>query len=177
MTGNHQVSVFVGSSVEGLPIVDAIVVNLEQACEVVPWTTMFDPSEYTLEALESSLDGFDFAILVLTADDRVECRGTLSNAPRDNVLLELGLFIGKLGRRRTIVVTDRSVDLKLPSDLAGLTQANYSPHRNGNFRSALGAACVRIKEVITTLGPRNDMALTYSISAVDAVANSSPPTA
>lgn len=159
MTSNSQASVFIGSSVEGLPIVDAIVVNLEHSCEVVPWTTMFGPSEYTLEALESSLEGFDFAILVLTADDIVENRGVLSNAPRDNVLLELGLFIGKLGRRRTMIVRDRSIDLKLPSDLAGLTHASYSPHRSGNHRSALSAACVRIKEVITTLGPRQDLAV------------------
>jgi predicted nucleotide-binding protein len=120
---------------------------------------MFGPSEYTLEALESSLDGFDFAILVLTADDTVESRGALSNAPRDNVLVELGLFMGKLGRRRTMIITDRSIDLKLPTDLAGLTHASYSPHCNGNYRSALGAACVRIKDVITLLGPRDGVAV------------------
>ena len=159
MTINRQSSVFVGSSVEGLPIVDAIVVNLEHACEVVPWTTMFDLGEYTLEALETDLHRFDFAVLVLTADDQIESRGVIASAPRDNVLLELGLFIGKLGRRRTIVVADRSIDLKLPSDLAGLTHASYTPHRNGSHRSALGAACVRIKDVITTLGPRNNLAM------------------
>jgi predicted nucleotide-binding protein len=159
MTPLNPSSVFLGSSVEGLPIVDAIVVNLEHACEIIPWTTMFDPSDYTLEALETNLDRFDFAVLVLTADDQIASRGVLASAPRDNVLLELGLFIGKLGRRRTIVVTDRSIDLKLPSDLAGLTLASYSPHRNGSYRSALGAACVRIKEVIETLGTRPNIAV------------------
>lgn len=159
MTSNTRSSVFVGSSVEGLPMVEAIVVNLERTCEVVPWTTLFGPSEYTIEALEANLDGFDFAILVLTADDIVESRGALLNAPRDNVLVELGLFMGKLGRRRTMIITDRSIDLKLPTDLAGLIHASYSPHRNGNYRSALGAACVRIKDVITLLGPRNDVAI------------------
>lgn len=155
MANDSRPSVFVGSSVEGLPIVEAIVVNLEHTCEVVPWTTMFGPGEYTLEALESNLDGFDFAVLVLTGDDVVGSRGALSNAPRDNVLVELGLFMGKLGRRRTMIVTDRSIDLKLPTDLAGLTHASYSPHRNGNYRAAMGAACVRIKDVITSLGSRN----------------------
>jgi predicted nucleotide-binding protein len=159
MTNNSQASVFVGSSVEGLPIVEAIVVNLEHTCEVVPWTTLFEPGEFTLESLETNLDRFDFAILVLTGDDIIESRGTLASTPRDNVLIELGLFIGKLGRRRTMIVADRSIDLKLPTDLAGLTHASYSPHRNGNFRSALGAACVRIKDVINSLGLREDVAL------------------
>lgn len=154
MNNQPRPSVFIGSSVEGLPIVDAIVVNLEHTCEVVPWTTLFEPGEFTLESLESSLDDFDFAILIMTADDIVESRGTQTNAPRDNVLIELGLFMGKLGRRRTMIVTDRTIDLKLPSDLAGLTQATYSPHRNGNYRSALGAACVRMKNLIESLGVR-----------------------
>ena len=44
-----------------------------------------------------SLDRFDFAILVLTADDLVASRDVLSTAPRDNVLFELGLFMGGLG--------------------------------------------------------------------------------
>ena len=159
MTTNLHPSAFVGSSVESLPIVDAIVVNLERACEVVPWTTLFKPGEFTLEAIESCVDGFDFALMVLSADDIVASRGVSSNAPRDNILLELGLFIGKLGRRRTIIVKDRSIDLKLPSDLAGLTCATYVPPRSGNYRSALSAACVHIKDVISSLGIRSEFAL------------------
>jgi predicted nucleotide-binding protein len=157
MTKDSHPTVFVGSSVESLPIVDAIVVNLEHTCEVVPWTTLFEPGEYTLEALESKLDGFDFAILVLGADDIVASRGVSSNVPRDCVLLELGLFMGKLGHRRTMIVKDRSIDLKLPSDLDGLTCATFAPHRNGNCRSALSAACVRIKDVIGRLGARSGL--------------------
>ena len=158
MSIDNRPSVFVGSSVEGLPIVDAIVVNMERDCEVVPWTALFEPGEFTLEALESYLDRFDFAIL-FTADVSVESRGATSNAPRDNVLVELGLFMGKLGRRRTIVIVDRSVDMRLPTDLAGLTFATYAPHHSGNYRSSVSAACIRIKDVIASLGPRTRTAV------------------
>jgi len=147
-------SVFIGSSVEGLEIVDAILILLEHSCEVVSWTTIFDPGEFTLECLESRLDDFDFAILVMTADDVVESRGSRSSAPRDNLLVELGLFLGRLGRHRTIIVSDRTADLRLPSDLAGLTQATYLPPTSGTYRSALGAACVRIRDVMALHGCR-----------------------
>jgi len=47
---------------------------------------------------------FDFAALVLTADDLTASRQVVSLGPRDNVLFELGLFMGRLGRSRTFVI-------------------------------------------------------------------------
>ena len=152
-------AVFVGSSAEGLPVVEAIAVNLEHCCEVVPWPTVFGTSEYSLESLETRLDRFDFAILVMTADDITKSRGTVSLAARDNVLLELGIFIGALGRRRTMIVADRSVEIKIPSDLAGINSADFIPPSSGNYCSALSAACFRMKEVIGSLGFRKRLAV------------------
>jgi predicted nucleotide-binding protein len=154
MAAIERPSVFIGSSIEGLRIVDAIVVLLEHECELVPWTTIFHPGGFTLEQLELKVDEFDFAILVMTADDFIESRGSRRPAPRDNLLIELGLFIGRLGRRRTIVVTDRTVEIKLPTDLNGIIHASYSPPNSGNYRSALAGACVRIKDLMASLGTR-----------------------
>ena len=86
---------------------------------------MFGLSEGTLESLVKKLPGFDFAILVLTPDDVAITRGEAEQLPRDNVLFELGLFMGKLGRDRCFVVDDRSKQMKLPSDLAGVTPATF----------------------------------------------------
>src|SRR5690606_27330490 len=122
-----------------------LVVNLEHDCEVVPWTTVFGASDYTLEALESNLDRFDFAVLVMSADDLIERRDARGRVPRDNVLVELGISLGKLGRKRTVMVADRSRDMILPTDLDGVTLATYMPHRSGNYHAALAPACVKIK--------------------------------
>jgi hypothetical protein len=161
---DRRPSVFVGSSAEGLPIAEAIQLNLDRACEVVIWSQgVFGLSGGTLETLVEKAADFDFAVLVVTPDDMTQSRGKLQQSPRDNVLLELGLFIGVLGRKRSFVVYDRSADIKLPSDLAGVTHAGYQPHSSGNLQASVGAACTQIKGAITELGPRERQRLTFEI--------------
>ncbi len=116
---------------------------------------MFGLGEGTLETLVDRLDYFDFASLVLTPDDLLKSRKGSSPSPRDNVLLELGLFIARLGRRRTFIVYDRSAFLRLPSDLAGVTSATFEPHASQNWQAALGAACTQIEIAVRDLGTRN----------------------
>lgn len=153
---DRRPGVFIGSSREGLPIAEALQVNLDRACEVVVWSQgVFGLGGGTLETLVEKLPEFDFAVLILTADDLVESRGEEQPSPRDNVLLELGLCLGALGRERTFVVYDRTSKIKLPSDLAGVTNADYQPHANGNLQAALGAACTLIKGRIGELKVRN----------------------
>jgi hypothetical protein len=149
-------SVFVGSSTEGLKIAKVLQVLLDHACEVTIWSQgVFGLSQGTLESLVHALDQYDFAILVLTADDLVSSREASSSAPRDNVLFELGLFMGGLGRDRTYIVYDRTAGLKLPSDLAGVSAATFEPHASGNLQSALGAAATRVEEQVARLGVRD----------------------
>ena len=149
-------SFFVGSSTEGLRIAKALQVLLDHACEVTIWSQgVFGLGQGTLESLVLALDEYDFAVLVLTADDLVTSRDALSAAPRDNVLFELGFSMGGLGRSRTFIVYDRTAGLKLPSDLAGVTPATFEPHLSGNLQSALGAAATRVEEQVIRLGLRD----------------------
>ena len=72
---------------------------------------------------------------------------------RDNVLFELGLFMGRLGRSRTFVVRPRHGDVKLPSDLAGVTAALYDwPRSDNDKRAAVGPACDELRRAIRSLG-------------------------
>jgi CAP12/Pycsar effector protein, TIR domain len=109
-------------------------------------------SEGTMESLVNTLDSYDFAILVVTPDDLIESRGEKREAPRDNVLIELGLFIGGLGRTRTFIVVDRTARLKLPSDLAGITPATYQPPTSGTLQAAVGPACTAIEQAVKKMG-------------------------
>ncbi len=151
MITRERPAIFVGSSTEGLPIVEAIQVNLERPFEIVPWTAIFEPSEYCLESLDKKIGEFEASIFVITGDDVVRSRGTKKLSPRDNVLLEIGVSIGKLGKDRTILLRDRSLDIKLPSDLEGLNSVSFEPPTKGTWESSLGAACSRIRRKIQKL--------------------------
>ena len=147
--------VFIGSSAEGLDMAKAVQANLEYSCECQIWSQgLFGLSSGTLETLVKSIDKFDFAILVLTEDDITISRGNEQKSPRDNVIFELGLFIGGLGQKRTFIVIDRNGKIKLPSDLAGITPASFEPPVNGTIQSAVGTACLQIEQAIKELGSR-----------------------
>ncbi|MGH3934432.1 MAG: TIR domain-containing protein [Pseudonocardiaceae bacterium] len=153
-------ALFVGSSSEGLRIAQAVQVCLDSVCEVELWTQgVFGLMQGTLESLVMALSRFDFAILVLTADDLTISRDMENAAARDNVLFELGLFIGSLGRDRTFMIYDRTDPPALPSDLAGITAATFAPHATRNLVAALGAPCAKIQSGIERLGVRENKGL------------------
>ncbi|MFD8542545.1 TIR domain-containing protein [Streptomyces sp. NPDC059649] len=150
-------SLFVGSSSEGLRIAEAVQVVLDDVCEVELWTQgSFGLTQGTLESLVSALPRFDFALLVLTADDLTVSRNVERPTARDNVLFELGLFIGALGRDRTFMLYDRTNPPAMPSDLAGIAAATFAPQASGNLEAALGAPCTKIRRAVERLGARAD---------------------
>ena len=73
-----------------------------------------------IEKLECHSD-VDFAVVLLTPDDlgaAVATRETLNPRARQNVVLELGYFVGKLGRNRVCAL--HREPLELPSDVLGV---------------------------------------------------------
>jgi predicted nucleotide-binding protein len=71
-----------------------------------------------MEKFEAHAD-VGFAIVLLTPDDVGGSKdGIQSPRPRQNVILELGYFIGRLGRSRVSAL--RVGDLELPSDILGI---------------------------------------------------------
>ena len=166
-------AVFVGSSSETLRIAQTIQYNLDRFCEVELWTQgVFPLTRGTLESLVAAAPRFDFAIFVLTADDLSVSRGIEAPTLRDNVLFELGLFVGALGRDRTFMVYDRNNPPKLPSDLAGVTGTSYQPHSAaGNLTAALGAPCTEIQTAIETLGVRSERVHAQEKAQRDSIAH------
>jgi preprotein translocase subunit SecD len=96
----------------------------------------------------------DFAVLIVTGDDIIESRGQTHATPRDNVIFELGLFMGALGRQRTFIVADQESKPRMPSDLAGLTWLPYRSRPDGNESAAVNEAVLGIKERIREFGHR-----------------------
>lgn len=124
--------IFIGSSLEGLSIAKKISKKLEGVDAKLWNKDVFNPSESNIEALVTQARSSDFALLVLTPDDLVRYRGKKVNAPRDNVIFELGLFMGAIGRDRTYLLTT-SKEMKIPSDLDGITRLCCKFQKNGKM--------------------------------------------
>jgi len=153
--GIKRPSLFIGSSSEGLKFAKAAQQLLDVGCEATIWSQgVFGLGYGTLENLVAAVSQYDFALLILTTDDLTQSRDITAPAPRDNVLFELGLFMGGLGRDRTFILYDRTSSIKLPSDLSGIAMLTFEMHSNGNLRSSLGAAIGAIEERIAQLGGR-----------------------
>ena len=147
-------ALFIASSVEGLTVAEAINANLDHDTHPTLWRAgTFKLGSGALEDLVKKSSTIDFAVFVFTPDDIVTIRKQEIAVARDNVVFELGLFIGALGKERCYVVKPRGVEMHLPSDLLGITTADYVADRpDGDIASALNSACKEIKDQIKALG-------------------------
>jgi predicted nucleotide-binding protein len=92
-----------------------------------------DSGRTVIEKFEEHASGAGFAIILLTADDEGRKKGAASLNPRarQNVVLEFGYFMAKLGRSRVVAIHE--ADVELPSDVSGLLYKSLS----GNWHTEL----------------------------------------
>jgi len=147
---------FVGSSTGSLAVAHALRENLEYHIEVRVWNQgIFDFSASTLSSLLEAISETDFGAFVLAADDLAEIRKEVRRVPRDNVVFELGLFIGGLGRDRTFIVAPRGIaDFAAPDGPPRHHARDLRPEsaRWEPSRSPWPAA-TKIKTAVSRLGP------------------------
>ena len=153
MTLNEFPRVFIASSSESLAVARGLKANLESIAEVRIWDEgLFTPGSYTLEDMLRFTTSFDFAIFVFGADDSVVSRGLQLAAPRDNVILEAGLFYSTLGRERVFLCAPQTTSFKTPSDLMGLKILAFREPSDANYRAATSSASTEIVARINALG-------------------------
>lgn len=85
-----------------------------------------------IEKFEKNSSEADFAIVLLTADDECKSRSEKSFKfrARQNVIFELGFFVGKFSRSNLFILREEGVEI--PSDLNGI---GYTPMNDGWDRS------------------------------------------
>lgn len=148
--------IFLISSKEAIEVARIIQNALSHDFLVTLWTDdVFKVASYPLQILEDKLHDCDFAIAVAHSDDMTESRDENWPSPRDNVIFELGLFMGKLTRQRAILMEPRDEKLKLPSDLAGVTSIPYRYKAGPDAAALMAPACNKLREHIKDLGPYN----------------------
>lgn len=82
-----------------------------------------------IEKLEEYIADVGYAIVLATPDDegKAKSESVTKSRVRQNVVLELGMFLAKLGRERVAILLKEATDFERPSDIQGLI---YIPFQN-----------------------------------------------
>lgn len=158
--------VFVASSGEAVRLAQAVEQNLRSA-EVRVWSTpdVFYPGHNLIDELNRNLKHSDFGVFIFAGDDELKIKGQKLQAVRDNVILELGMFIGHLGKERSFIIQPKGISLRLPTDLLGVLTLDYDKDRaREEPASALRAACTQIEDAIKRQHKRRSKELSKAIS-------------
>lgn len=146
--------IFIGSSTEELSLAEQAKLVLEPEFDVTIWNeNLWDKAifrlnnNYLADLLKATLK-FDFGILIGSKDDKVEYRGAEVLQPRDNILFELGLFIGRMGISKCAFLVDE--DIKILSDFQGISLARYN--KNTYLKEVR-----RIKKQFLSISETNDL--------------------
>ncbi len=151
--------IFIGSSREGINVADALNSKLDDVAECTVWQdNAMQIAGNLLSELINNAKRSDFGIFVFSADDVIIMRDDVKSSVRDNVLFEMGLFIGRLGMERCFFIVPHDAEaLRIPTDLAGIIYGRYWPNRaDGNLSAALNPVCLQIRTQIARLGPFQD---------------------
>ena len=135
--------IFIASSTEALLVADSIKTDLLDIksndkhnnidYEIVIWNEAnWRRNRSYFESLLKFITEFDYAVIIFHDDDAIAPKINNTETSdlymtRDNVLIELGLFIGALGRDSVFILNQKSnKNLKIPSDLSGIFLESYS---------------------------------------------------
>ena len=121
--------IFLGSSTEGYGDLKKVAAWLEDKVDLVRWDKpgVFAPGGHVLTDLLELSKTVDGAILFFTPDDLTDFRGEQTKQPRDNVLIEYGIFVATLGPHRA-VICQKGV-LREAADVRGLTTISLADPR------------------------------------------------
>jgi predicted nucleotide-binding protein len=142
VSSNNRPSLFIASSSKGISVARAVKSNFDKEADVDIWNeNIFALNKSTLENLINRSSFYDFAIFILTPDDEATIKDENQLVPRDNVLFEMGLFLGAIGLNRTFFIAEESTYIL--SDFTGITKTTY--RFRDNLDAAVGNSCELIR--------------------------------
>jgi predicted nucleotide-binding protein len=132
---------FIACTVDKLPVAEKIQSFLSPEYRCKLWIAeTFKSGTSALESLLSEARNTDFALILLTADDRNISdqkgrKNTTIAVPRDNLIFEAGIFLSALGRQSVALCLEHPPKVKLPTDLLGQNVISFSLDRDVNSLS------------------------------------------
>ena len=91
-----------------------------------------------IEKFEHYSKDAGYAVILMSPDDTMEVDGLIYKQARQNVVLELGYFMAKLGRTNVCVVIKGQVEK--PSDISGILHLPFDGNWKNDLRVELLAA-------------------------------------
>ena len=136
--------IFIGSSGAGLDVAEKVKVYLSTIADCLVWSEpdIWESNRSTFDNLIRMSNYFDFGVFVATADDLTETNDSLVIEPRDNVILEMALFLGAMGHNKSFLLVENGI--KLPSDFNGI----YMPRFNRAKEDSIKTICEAYKNKI-----------------------------
>lgn len=141
-----KIRVFIGSSSEAKErgLTNRLVAEMADHFDVHPWYEAFSQGLFTLEVLLEEVSKADAALLIFTADDDRQWRGEIDKVTRDNVVLEYGLFVAKLGRERVWILEEEGVGL--PTDVLGITTFKFQTAQGSGQNAKLSMSVAKMRQ-------------------------------
>jgi hypothetical protein len=142
--------VFIGSSREQIDFTRAVREQLKDVAVVTLWCDggVFTHPNLFIDDLSTWAGKTNYAVMVFGSDDEILHREKQVWVARDNVILEMGLFIGRLGRANVLYVAPEDQDWKRPTDFLGLAPI-YCKQVSGRLPvEAAAAVAERIRAAI-----------------------------
>lgn len=136
--------IFIGSSTDGYSIAEKVKNYLSPIGDCFLWQDpdVWETNRSTFDNLTRMSNYFDFGIFVATSDDLTLTNNKLVIEPRDNVILEMSLFLGAMGHNKSFLLVENGI--KLPSDFNGI----YMPRFDRANENTIIAACNAYKDKI-----------------------------
>lgn len=170
---------FIGSSREGLVFATEVKRQIDLVCgewiKTDLWNggEVFSVNKSTLECLSNASRKYDYGILVASADDLRLSRDNIDIIPRDNVIFEMGMFLGSQGLTRAFMLVEENNTL--PSDYNGITIPIFQRENPQSLISAIEQIVSAIQRTKNSSNikpiPSTALALGYFENYVQKVAN------
>ena len=129
--------IFIGSSKAGYEIATKVKNCLSNVGDCFLWQDegVWETNRSTFDNLLRMTSYFDFGVFVATADDLTLTNDKIVIEARDNVILEMTLFLGSLGKDKSFLLVEKGI--KLPSDFSGI----YMPQFTKDDDKSIEAGC------------------------------------
>jgi hypothetical protein len=138
--------IFIGSSTAGIPIAEKVKANLLTIGDCFIWSepNVWEPNRSTFENLLRMVSYFDFGVFIATADDLTLTNDKIVIEPRDNVILEMALFCGAMGRDKSFLLVEDGI--KLPTDFNGIYMPRFKKLEDNTIKNACDEYSSKIEE-------------------------------